>query len=289
MTYTPMLAQPLDKSWSIDKYLAEASAVDFIMFEPKLDGMRCIYQQKGKDHYLWSRSGQNITSRFPNVHFPDIEGTEMVLDGELIAFDDTGRASFNKIQHSHGRPGDPQASFIAFDLLCDPDTGDIRAQPLLWRKERLAQWADITEGLHILPYSFDGVAAWVAVQQQGLEGLIAKDVRAPYRAGRQADWIKIKKVHTISAVVTGFTEGEGSRAATFGSLQLALVDGDTLVEVGEVGSGFSQTDLDAVRHMKPPFVVDVSFQEWTGQALRFPVFKGVRSDIKSGECTIDQL
>ena len=121
---------------------------------------------------------------------------------------------------------------------------------------------------------------------QNLEGVIAKRMSSRYRSGRTGDWIKLKRQRSLSALVTAFNTGEGSRAGTFGSLAMALFNssGD-LVPIGDVGTGFSQADLEAVHALDLPFVIEVQYQEWTGTALRMPVFKGVRQDMPPKDCT----
>jgi ATP-dependent DNA ligase len=93
----------------------------------------------------------------------------------------------------------------------------------------------------------------------------------------------------LSAIATGFNAGEGSRAATFGSLALALFDASgELRQIGDVGGGFTQADLEALRLLDLPFVLEVQFQAWTGAALRMPVFKGLREDVPLTDCTIER-
>lgn len=257
-------------------------------FEPKLDGMRVLYRQEVDGSRHWeSRTGKSLNDRFRNVVPPEIEGA-VTLDGEMVAFDAEGRTSFNQLQKAHGRIGDPTPSFIAFDILRHPDQGDVEHQPWVWRKELLE---GLRDSVNVLPHSFDGPATWAAVQQYQLEGVMAKRIRSQYTPGRSDRWRKLKATKTISAIVMGFKPGEGGRASTFGALHLGLFDGDPLdgnasvVRIGEVGSGFTQADLRHIVNLPHPFVVDVAYQEWTGEALRFPVFKGVRPDVDMSECT----
>ncbi len=143
--------------------------------------------------------------------------------------------------------------------------------------------------LTVVPYSESGPVMWDAVIAQSMEGALAKRKEAPYQSGRSRDWVKLKRVQTLSAIATEFKAGEGSRATTFGSLALALYDssGD-LRHIGNVGGGLTQADLEALHRLDLPFVVEVQFQGWTGAALRMPVFRGLREDVPLTDCTFEQ-
>lgn len=279
---TPMLALPFPSDQDAEAFIHSATELGGVAWEPKLDGMRCLYHQDGDEWRMRSRNGLDISRRFASAQ-PKVDGA-VVLDGEMIAFGPDGRTTFNAIQRSHGRRGDPQPSFVVFDILWHPEHGDVTKLPWAWRKEALSQ----LDGLQILPHTHDGPAAWKAAMQHDMEGVMAKATNSTYKGGRHQEWMKVKRQLVLSAIVTGFDRGEGARAATFGALNLALHDGETLVHIADVGSGFTEADLRMIAHLKPPFVVDVAYQEWTGQALRFPVFKGVRPDIEVSDCTVEQ-
>jgi bifunctional non-homologous end joining protein LigD len=209
-----------------------------------------------------------------------------VIDGELIAADERGRPSFYTVQRVNGRPGDPVAVFVAFDLVFHPELRDVRDEPWTHRRVLLEQLQPA--GLTVTPYSPSADAIWEAAVAQDLEGAIAKRKDSPYRSGRSGDWIKLKRHRSLSALVTGFNRGEGSRSDSFGSLAMALFDArGELIPIGDVGTGFKQADLAAVRSLDPPFGIEVQFQEWTGTALRMPVFKGVRQDVPVADCTFE--
>ena len=134
--------------------------------------------------------------------------------------------------------------------------------------------------------------------------MVAKRIDSPYRPGtRSPDWRKVARVDQVRAVVGGFLPGEGSRAATFGSLLLGLVDGDRLRYIGSVGTGFDGPTLHAIRaaldqmvqpispfhsdteipgparFVAPSLTALVEFKEWTGAGkLRAPSFKGFTDD-----------
>ena len=280
----PMLATRSPAGESLETLLTTLGP-DWV-FEPKLDGYRCLMHVIEGAMVLRSRTGSDVSSRFVATKAPKTSSS-MVVDGELIAFDDQGRPSFGHLQRTHGRRGDPTPSFVAFDLLYHPKLLDIRGEPWTRRRDLLEELASVN--LTVVPYSESGPVMWDAVVAQGMEGALAKNRHAPYQSGRSHDWIKLKRVRTLSAIATGFNTGEGSRAATFGSLALSLVDdaGD-LRQIGDVGGGFTQADLEAIRPLELPFVVEVQFLGWTGAALRMPVFKGLREDISLTDCTFKQ-
>ncbi len=282
----PMLASRPRAGLTTDQVIGALD--DGWIFEPKLDGFRCLVHVVDGTAVLRSRTGNDITSRFSATPLPASIGSGIldsaVIDGELIAVDERGQPSFNRVQRISGRPQDPIAIFVAFDLLYHPELLDLRDSPWTRRRSLLEELQPT--GLTLTPYSASADAMWKAVVAQDLEGAIAKRKDSRYRPGRTGDWIKVKRYRSLSAVVTAFNAGEGSRSDNFGSLALALFDssGD-LVPIGDVGTGFTQADLVAVSRLDPPFVIEVRFQEWTGTALRMPVFQGVRHDVPIAECT----
>jgi bifunctional non-homologous end joining protein LigD len=278
----PMLATSAPAVESSESLLRQLD--DGWVFEPKLDGFRCLMHVVDGTVTLRSRTARVISQRFSATPLPRLDGS-FILDGELIALDENGRPSFNLVQRANGRPGDPTATYVAFDLLFDSTHGDLRDQAWSVRREALDQLQ--APGLTVIPYSPSGGAMWEMVLAQGLEGAIAKRIDAKYRAGRSADWVKLKRVRELSAIVTRFNEGTGQRSGSFGSLALALLnDAGGMVAIGGVGSGFNERDLRDLKARRPPFVVEVRYQEWTGTALRMPVFKGVRDDVEITDCTI---
>ena len=283
----PMLAiRPRNES--ISDTVPKDLGKDWI-YEPKLDGFRCLMHVVDGSVILRSRTGKDITHRFSATPLPDLDGpvaiSPSVIDGELIALDDLGRPSFNRVQQVNGRPADPTATFIAFDLIYHPELQDIREKP--WNERRALLEELQPAGLTLTPYSASIDALWKVVVAQDLEGAIAKRMNSHYRSGRTGDWVKLKRQRSLSALVTGFNTGEGSRAGSFGSLAMALFDpSGALVPIGDVGTGFKQADLETIRSLELPFVIEVQYQEWTGSALRMPVFKGLRQDVPPKDCTV---
>lgn len=185
---------------------------------------------------------------------------DVVLDGEFIVAGTDGAPSFQGIARraKQTQPGrlarlvnELPATLIAFDVL-SIDGEDWRAQPYRDRVQWLAE-LPASPALAATPRTTDGPALWRFVTERGLEGIVAKAGSSRYVAGRQSTWVKLKVVRTLSALVTGLEPGEGSRATSFGALLVSLYDGDELVQVGKVGSGFSQADLREISHAKTQF------------------------------------
>jgi bifunctional non-homologous end joining protein LigD len=280
------------------------------LFEVKWDGVRAILTSDGGSLTLRSRRGRDIGGVYPEVSGLPLSGA-CVLDGEIVAFDETGRPSFAALQrrmNTTGRMRVAEAArttpvtYIVFDLLFDGE--DITNLPIEKRLERLAE-IDLPPTLaNSEVIEADGEALYAAVAEQGLEGIMAKRSGSQYRPGvRSPDWRKIPCVRTIRAVVGGFTKGEGGRAGVFGSLVLGLWDGPRLRWIGSVGSGFADDSLVAIRSaldemtvdeslfrsdpqlssdatwVAPHLVATVQFKEWTKAGrLRAPSFKGFTSD-----------
>ena len=300
-TYSPMLAtrwtQPFsDPGWA---------------FEVKWDGVRAVAHWDGAELALHSRSGRSILATYPELD--RLHGAApCVLDGEIVALDEAGRPSFGLLQQrmNVASAGAAQTavpvSFVAFDVLH-------MSTPLIdesWqeRRTRLDQLQLPAPYIRPDPVLEDGLALWSGIEEQGLEGMVAKRIGSPYRpATRSADWRKVARVTQVRAVVGGYLPGERSRASTFGSLVLGLVDGTRLRYIGSVGTGFDGAALQAIRaaldemrtshspfqpddelpqqavFVAPSLVALVEFKEWTQTAkLRAPSFKGFTDDAWEG-------
>ena len=302
------------------------SAPDWL-FEPKLDGVRAIAFIDRAKIQLRSRRGLDSTRQYADIAQELAEQVEpqMVLDGEIVAFDETGVPSFQKLQ---GRMNLQRAEdirkavqqvpvvYYVFDLLYA--TGyDLRGARLSDRKELLGLVLLPTDRvLPVQAFDEDGVTAFEAARDLGLEGVIAKRRDSTYESGKRSrSWLKVKATQEQEFVIGGYTGGEGSRSDTFGSLLLGYYDGegkDGLRYVGHVGTGFDDRRLidlksrleslrtdanpfsDEVRRgsmvfgrprsvpvhwVKPELIAQVKFVQWTDEGyLRAPSFLGLTDD-----------
>jgi bifunctional non-homologous end joining protein LigD len=189
-------------------------------------------------------------------------------------------------------------SYVVFDQLHEP-SGSMLASPLEHRIARLAA-LDLPVGFVQSDRFSDAEALWRIVVERGIEGVVSKRRISVYRPGtRSPDWVKTIAFKSLRAVVGGFTEGEGGRYGGFGALILGLGVGERLRWIGSVGSGFSETDVRAIRQaleeitvadspfehdsqmspgitwVAPALVAVVQYKEWTAAGrLRGPSFKG---------------
>jgi bifunctional non-homologous end joining protein LigD len=316
----PMLATPVDKPFDGTEWL----------FEIKWDGYRAIaFIDEGKLR-LVSRNQNDLTARFPELKdLPkSVRAKAAILDGEVVALDDEGRASFSLMQQRTGfRPGGKRVAtkagvpvlYYAFDLLY-LDGYDLRKLPLEDRKKKLASILVTGDAVRYSDhYEKKGKALFEMARAKGLEGILAKKRDSIYQERRATEWLKIKITHRLEAVIGGYTEPEGSRAH-FGSVVLGLYDRQgRLVHVGQAGSGFDEKSLDEVWKflkkreakkspfygevealrkvywVKPELVAEIEFAEWTdgtnsgsGPKLRAPVFVGLRDDKDPKDCRMEQ-
>lgn len=289
------------------------------IFEPKLDGIRCLAFVRGGTVRLESRNRKVLDDAYPEVVAALAGlGRDAVLDGEIVALS-AGVSSFQRLQQRSGlRGADAAASrvrvhYYVFDLL-HLDGRDLRQLPLLERKALLRTAVRPTGPVRLTPFRRTaGEAYYEAACRRGLEGVIAKRAGARYTGGRSDDWLKFKCVNEQEFVVGGYTDPQGSRTG-LGALLVGYYDDQGALRfAGKVGTGFG-TDMltrlsarlgrleratspfadfkrasPAIHWVKPVTVVQLGFQEWTtGGRLRQPRFLGVRED-KRAEDVIREL
>jgi ATP-dependent DNA ligase len=235
-------------------------------YEPKLDGFRAIVFVDGDDFYIQSRGGKDFNRYFPELEFAP---GRWVLDGELVIRDADGNLEFDSMQERI-HPAQSRiemlakeipASYIAFDLLAEGNEV-LCERPLSERRERLAVIA-AKAGLELTPLITDAGQAdrWL----NSIEGVMAKDLTAPYVPGKRKGMAKVKRERTIDCVVMGWRPGK--EEDTVGSLILGLYDDGTLRTVGHI-SGFSAAAKRSMRAMLAPLETGESGtaepSRWTG-------------------------
>jgi bifunctional non-homologous end joining protein LigD len=304
--YGPMLATPAD----------DVPGGSGWLFEVKFDGYRALAYVTGGDVVLRSRNGNDLTERFASVAAQvthAVRTPNAVLDGEVCRLDISGRSSFSELQRGTG----PLVYYV-FDLL-EEDGVPLVDLSLTERRERLRAVLDGRNRTVLWSEDFtDGHALLQAADEQGLEGVIAKRAESRYLPGRRTrEWLKVKVQREQEFVVAGYTRGAGRRAGTFGSLVLAVHDGEELRYVGNVGTGFDDAEIrkllalleplhrdDApfrevpkmprvrrsdVHWVEPVLVAEVRFGEWTHDGhLRHPAYLGLRDDKPAEEVVAER-
>ncbi|MGE5409047.1 MAG: ATP-dependent DNA ligase [Syntrophothermus sp.] len=285
-------------------------------YEPKLDGFRAIVFVDGEEVHIQSRSGKDLGRYFPELRFSP---GRWVLDGELVVRDAAGNLQFDLLQERI-HPAQSRiellareipADYVAFDLLAEDDEELLEA-PLAERRRRLEAIAAVAD-LELTPLTTDPGEAerWLA----SIEGVMAKQLDAPYQPGRRRGMAKIKRERTIDCVVMGWRPGK--EEGTVGSLILGLYDDGELRSVGHI-SGFSAAAKRSMRTLlapletgesgsaepsrwtggrdlewvalRPELVIEVGYDHAAGGRIRHGArFHRFRDDKAPAECTFDQL
>jgi bifunctional non-homologous end joining protein LigD len=286
------------------------------LYEVKWDGYRALcFVESGKVRMV-SRRGTNLDKQFASVAralAQSVKADTAIIDGEVVALDDNGNPSFQRLQNLTGfgtKPAvkgmtAPFLNFFAFDLLY-LNGYDLRKAALIDRRQLLMS---ILLPSEIVRYSEHfigkGDELLQAVRAKGLEGIIAKQAQSQYESKRSGSWIKIKVTTQQDFVVCGYILGERE---PFGSLVLGYYKDKKLVYAGNAGSGFTQQslksvfekikplitkkpvlsdvpkDIGEVTWVKPELVCVVKFTSWTNDdRLRAPVFMGLRTEVAPEE------
>ena len=306
-----------------------AEAVDgrsTVLVETKLDGARLQVHRDGADVQLFTRTGQEVTDRLPEVVAVarSLPTDRVVLDGEVVAFDTDGRPRpFQETLQRIGRDHDVTrvqrevpVELRAFDLL-HLDGVDLLDEPLATRRRalhRVVPAALRAEG--VVTDHLDVVRDFTRqVLDAGHEGVIVKDLDAPYAAGRRgASWRKVKPVHTLDLVVLAAEWGSGRRRGWLSNLHLGaraegsdteVADTDGFVLLGKTFKGLTdevlawQTEALLARqtrreghvvHVRPELVVEIALDGVVrssrypgGVSLRFARVRGYRPDKRASQ------
>jgi DNA ligase D-like protein (predicted ligase) len=281
------------------------------IYERKLDGERCLAFVSGDDVRLMTRNQKDITTTFPEVAsaLAELSGDDLVLDGEIVAFEGA-QTRFSRLQQRLGVRNPDQdlirkypVYYYLFDVLY-ADGADTRERPQRERKSLLSSAVKFTDPLRFAEHrNGDGEKYYEQACRDGWEGLIAKRADAPYEGRRSRNWLKFKCENAQEMVIGGFTDPQGSRTG-LGALLLGYYSDGDLVYAGKVGTGFDRAMLRDLRNRlepmerdrpafsrgklpgergvhwtEPRLVAQIGFSEWTedGQ-LRHPRFQGLRDD-----------
>lgn len=273
-------------------------------FEGKWDGYRLIVDANHGALELRSRSGRDVTREFPQLEAlaADLADHHVVLDGEIVALDESGVPSFGEMQN---RARSTRIEFWAFDVLQLDGRSLLRAK-YTDRRRILEALAD--GGGLIVPeqLSGDGAEALEHARERRWEGVVAKKRDSTYQPGRRSQsWIKDKLWLTQEVVIGGWRAGEGGRTSGIGALLVGVPGDGGLDFAGRVGTGFTDKDLanlkktlaplhtdespftkrlsgpDAkgVTYVRPELVGEVRYSERTSDGrLRQPSWRGLRKD-----------
>jgi DNA ligase-1 len=293
------------------------------LVDGKLDGIRIQVHREGDRVTVWSRSLDELTTRFPELVdlVRTLPAESLVLDGEALLVDDAGRprafqetASRSMTRSSTGDAAQLVMTPYFFDVL-HLDGRDLLDAPASERAEVLADL--VPEDLRV-PRRFATTADQATefqaqVLADGHEGVVVKSLGGPWEAGRRGSgWVKVKPRHTLDLVVLAVEWGSGRRQGTLSNIHLGARDGDGFVMLGKTFKGMTdemlawQTErflgLETSReghvvHLRPEQVVEIAFdglQRSTrypgGLALRFARVLRYREDKRADEAdTIDTV
>ena len=290
--------------------------------ELKWDGVRCVAAVNADGVRLMSRSGKDITARYPELDElrGALQAEAAILDGEIVALDENGRSDFSLLQPRMQASGAEVAklrkqtpvTFMAFDLLrVTIDGQEHKLMRTAYQDRRALLSKAVEETPHVqVPPAFDGdlAAARDHVRRAGLEGVVAKRLGSHYTPGaRSNNWIKIKDRRHQAVVVIGWRiDGDGGLR----SLLVAVPDGEDLRYVGRVGSGIParqvgeiqrtlerierktpatevpSEDAKDARWVTPRLVGEVAYAELTRtKKLRQASWRGFRPDLDADDVT----
>ena len=289
-------------------------------YEPKWDGFRALAFIDGDEVYLQSRGSKPLRRYFPELVFP---AGEYVLDGELVILGSDGREEFDALQNRL-HPAESRVAMLAeqtpavfrsFDVLAVGGKSAL-ASPLRERRSALEGLIDSWKepgSVELTPFTADPAEAepWLL----GGEGVIAKELDAPYRPGERKGMVKIKRVRTADCVVVGWRPGK--EEGTVGSLILGLYDGGELRVVGHTSGLSAKRKRELVDELapyasgekgsadpsrwaadrdlqwtglRPELVVEVTFDHVSDGRIRHgSKIVRWREDKKPRDCTFDQL
>ena len=290
--------------------------------EIKYDGYRALALINDGKVELWSRTHNEMTANYPEVvkALEKLKCKNAVLDGEIVALDAQGRSRFQLLQGLGLNAERPALAYYVFDVP-HLDGESLAGRPLEERRKRLERlMKSATAPVQLSPaFAVEPADLLAAARKQGLEGVIVKAPGSIYEAGvRSGAWLKCKVVAEQEFVIGGFTPPKASRQF-FGAILVGYYEGGKLMYAGKVGTGFDRALLESlhgkfmkkqregcpfanlpldtrsrfgtgmtrremaeVTWVKPEFVAQVKFGEWTADGmLRQPVFLGLREDKKA--------
>ena len=281
------------------------------LYEVKFDGYRCLAGRDSTGVTLWSRRGNLFTKQFPQIaEACERLPTNTLVDGEIVALDETGRVSFSLLQHHRSKA--QALVFYAFDVLIYRGRS-VFTVPLYFRREVLRRIFEdsnaapigLSENIEAAPTDLIRVA-----KEFDFEGIVAKRKDSPYESGKRSGaWVKYKVNRGQEFVIGGYTPGN-----PFETLIVGYYEGDKLLYAAKVRTGFvpqvrrevegrfkglqietcpfanlpeqkrtmwafTKEEMKNCVWLKPELVAQIEFTEWTPDGhLRHSRFAGLRND-----------
>jgi bifunctional non-homologous end joining protein LigD len=298
-------------------------------FEVKWDGIRALAYWRSGRLRIEGRKLNDVSSRYPELRplGRQLGAREAVLDGEIVAFDEQGAPSFERLQKRMHLTSDnvirrlareAPVTYVIFDVLYLD--GQLTLE-LSYRERRvLLEQLELTGPTWQTPahHLGDGSDLLAVTAAHGLEGILAKRLDSPYRPGaRDGQWLKIKNVNRQELVIGGWLPGKGGRTGQIGALLMGYheLQGERRVlrYAGRVGTGFDEADLRGLgtelaarrrrtspfdkggtqpprgaRFVEPELVAEIDFSAWTRERiLRHSSYRGLRSDKPAQEVELE--
>ncbi|MBW3535511.1 MAG: ATP-dependent DNA ligase [Gemmatimonadetes bacterium] len=309
---------------------------DGLLYEPKWDGFRCLVFRDHSTVELQSKAQKSLTRYFPEVAAAvrALRPPRFALDGELVVPSERGLSFDALLQRVHPAASrveklaaETPALLLVFDLLATGEKTSLLEAPLERRRPRLQTWAERYLGeesdgtVRLSPATVEREVALEWLEKlRGVDGVVSKDLDAPYRAGRRDAMVKIKRIRTADCVVGGFRRS--STGDGVGSLLLGLFDDEgrlhhvgftsgltdaqrvellDLLEpfveepgfTGRAPGGPSRWSRDgggAFEPLRPELVVEVAYDHVSGGRFRHGTrFERWRPDKAPRQCTLDQI
>jgi bifunctional non-homologous end joining protein LigD len=229
---SPQLATLVDTPPSGDEWFHEL----------KFDGYRLLCHLNRGQVRFWTRNQKDWTAKFPTLGkaVKALKLGSAILDGEVVALDASGRASFQRLQQAIHKNAAAGLVFHIFDVIYLEGFNLTRC-PLRERKRVLAELFEEVDEKSPLRFSDhiegSGAQFFKEACKHGIEGIVSKRAESPYETTRSRNWLKIKCLKRQEFVIAGYTLSD--KGIPFSSLVLGVYDKGKLIYAGRAGTGFS--------------------------------------------------